>query len=594
MNFDATPVNINSILSIKKIYVIPRNQRDFSWEKVQLDEFWQDIIRNIKLKNKEFSFNEYFIGTIVLAGTDSDKSLEIVDGQQRLSVITILLSLISREFRKIGFTSLADDIYKSYIVTVSSSLNRNSLDSNGQSLTEKIKKDASKDFFKKSFQGDEDCLDKPKTIEERKISYAGLFFKKRLQKRILCKLLLKKSNHTYDNNEYAQCLDALYTMLTDFLKVVKISVDSEDDAYDIFEVLNARGINLSSIDLIKNKVFQSCTSTFPIDTAKKKWDYIVNKLAETDSNESITTYVRCWWLSKIGYVGDEQLYRSFKRATSDQPAIISPKDFLDQIHDDIDLYVQIISPSHEHWPQSDQIEIFRALNALNVFNVSIPRPFILSLLRLRRDFPRRMPQKELISILKKIEDFHFKFNAICKQRPSGIDSTYSVLAIQLNSVENKRNRVSLVHDLNDLLERKLPNEKLFCAELEKRIYYSNKKSQQGKLIRYIFEKLERILSNSDEINTGQYSIEHILPQSTTGSRNIGSLGNLLPLGYDINERCSNKKLSDKFELYKKSKMNIVKRFVNDIEKSGCYDWDDIKIQERTRNLSALIYSLFKS
>lgn len=605
MNFDATPVNINSILSIKKIYLIPRNQREFSWEKTQLEEFWQDITRNISLNNDEFSFNEYFIGTIVLAGTDSDKQLEIVDGQQRLSVITILLSLISREFRKLKEASLAEDIFKSYIVTVSSSLKRGSLDSKGQSLTEKIQRDTSKNYFKISFQSEEDLSNKPETIEEKKIRYAGLYFKKQLQKRLLCKLLIKKSNHSYSNEDYAFCLNALYNMITNYLKVVKISVDSEDDAYDIFEVLNARGINLSSIDLIKNKVFQSCTTTFPIDEAKQKWDDIVNKLAETDTNETISSYIRCWWLSNIGYVGEEQLYRSFKRAISEKPTILSPEEFLDKIHKDIDLYIKIIEPSTEHWPQSDQIDIYRALNAINIFNVSIPRPFILSLLRLRRDFPKRIPQKDLILVLKRIEDFHFKFNSVCKLRPSGIDSTYSVLAIKVNSIANKTQRQDLVKELSGLFERRLPNEKTFCSELNKRIHYSNKKNQQGKLIRYIFEKLERILSNTDEINTGAYSIEHILPQSINNKHYMGTLGNLLPIGYDINERCGNKLLIDKISVYRQSRMNIVKRFLNEIdaqvtdatEKGGdtslCYDWNEDKIQKRTESLSSLIYSLFK-
>ena len=606
MNFDATPVNINSILSIKKIYVIPRNQREFSWENIQLDEFWQDITRNIKLEDDEFTFNEYFIGTIVLAGTDSDKQLEIVDGQQRLSVITILLSLISREFRKLKEDSLADDIFKSYIVTVSSTLKRGSLDSKGQSLTEKIQRDTTKNYFKTSFQSTEDCSNKPDTPEEKKIRYAGLYFKKKLQKRILCKLLLKKNNHTYNNEDYAFCLNALYNMITNYLKVVKISVDSEDDAYDIFEVLNARGINLSSIDLIKNKVFQSCTTTFPVDEAKQKWDSIANKLAETDTNETMSSYIRCWWLSKIGYVGEEQLYRSFKRSISENQLILTPQNFLDQIHKDIDLYIKIIEPSTDHWPQSDQIDIYRALNAINIFNVSIPRPFILSLLRLRRDFPKRIPQKDLILILKRIEDFHFKFNSICKLRPSGIDSTYSVLAVKVNAIINKTQRKELIQELSDLFARKVPNEKTFCVELDKRIHYSNKKNKQGKLIRYIFEKLERILSNTDEINTGSYSIEHILPQSLNSKHYIGTLGNLLPIGYDINEKCGNKLLIDKISIYRKSKMNIVKRFISDVDKqvseaeeknediSSCYDWNEDKIKKRTQNLSLLIYSLFKS
>ncbi|MEL9571373.1 DUF262 domain-containing protein [Escherichia coli] len=121
MNFDATPLNIKNILSVKQRYVIPRNQREFSWEKLQLEELWQDIVRNIRLNEdgQNLECSEYFIGTIVLSGADSDDVLEVVDGQQRFSVITILLSLISRKLRSLGQDSLADDIFKTYIVTVS-------------------------------------------------------------------------------------------------------------------------------------------------------------------------------------------------------------------------------------------------------------------------------------------------------------------------------------------------------------------------------------------------------------------------------------------------------------------------------------------
>lgn len=78
MNFDATPLNIKNILSVKQRYVIPRNQREFSWEKLQLEELWQDIVRNIRLNEdgQNLECSEYFIGTIVLSGADSDDVLK--------------------------------------------------------------------------------------------------------------------------------------------------------------------------------------------------------------------------------------------------------------------------------------------------------------------------------------------------------------------------------------------------------------------------------------------------------------------------------------------------------------------------------------
>lgn len=52
MNFNTVQNSINEILSVKRRYVIPRNQREFSWEKMQLDEFWDDVTRNINTTQK--------------------------------------------------------------------------------------------------------------------------------------------------------------------------------------------------------------------------------------------------------------------------------------------------------------------------------------------------------------------------------------------------------------------------------------------------------------------------------------------------------------------------------------------------------------
>lgn len=114
-------------------------------------------------------------------------------------------------------------------------------------------------------------------------------------------------------------------MITNYLYIVRIAVDRGDDAYDIFEVLNARGINLSSIDLIKNKVFQSCTTTFPEDEARRKWVHIYEQLGSV--GETMTDYIRCWWLSKYGYIGEDQLYRSFKREILNENSLLTADSF---------------------------------------------------------------------------------------------------------------------------------------------------------------------------------------------------------------------------------------------------------------------------
>lgn len=592
MNFDATPLNIKNILSVKQRYIIPRNQREFSWEKLQLDEFWQDIIRNVKINSKGdgFEFSEYFIGTIVLSGADSDDVLEVVDGQQRFSVITILLSLISRLLRKHNQDEFAEDIFKTYIVTANQTFNRNSVNANGESIVEKLSKNSDRAFFKLSFQ---DRIEHKPDItcdEDKKIHYAGLFLSRKLGKKALCSVLLRDGASKYNKEDYLFCLSAVYSMITNYLKLVRISVGKEDDAYDIFEVLNARGINLSSIDLIKNKVFQSCVATYPVDKAKEKWDYITSCIEERDSNSTMADYVRCWWLSKFNYIGEDQLYRAFKRELNDGVTGLTATSFLDELHKDVDLYCKIISPDIDDWPQQDQRHIFNSLTAFEIFNVSIPRPFILSLLRKRRDRSKSLTQKKLIECLEKLESFHFKFNAVCRLRPSGIDAKYSVLAVSLDKSSNKKEIEEVLGNAADYFLMKRPNEKVFNESFIKNLSYTNKKSSQRKLIMYMFEKLEKELRGTNELKMDLVSLEHIGSQSNFDAGTVGLMGNLLPLCFMLNESSKSSDLQKKSQEYKKSKLMVVDEFLNEINSTGL-EWNAEKVITRTMSLSGKLYQL---
>ena len=98
MDFKAVPRTISDTLTLKRKYVIPRIQREYSWEKDELDELWEDLLNNLKVENGRIIPTEYFIGSLVLVGDDDDtKRIErqVVDGQQRLMTFTIAFAAIS-------------------------------------------------------------------------------------------------------------------------------------------------------------------------------------------------------------------------------------------------------------------------------------------------------------------------------------------------------------------------------------------------------------------------------------------------------------------------------------------------------------------
>ncbi|MDH8543926.1 hypothetical protein QIH15_27290, partial [Klebsiella pneumoniae] len=75
-----------------------------------------------------------------------------------------------------------------------------------------------------------------------------------------------------------------------------------------FETLNARGLNLSYADLIKNKLFKKLNSTHPDDDAKTKWNKIRKIIGSRNGVGSVETFIRHWWVSKYSYVSSDTLY----------------------------------------------------------------------------------------------------------------------------------------------------------------------------------------------------------------------------------------------------------------------------------------------
>lgn len=109
MDLTATPKSIDDTFRLHRKYVIPRFQREYSWELDELSEMYDDLIDNIVYSNDELKTSDYFIGSLVLVGDDDDTSkIErlVVDGQQRLMTFTIAFSVLSQKFLEIGEKNL--------------------------------------------------------------------------------------------------------------------------------------------------------------------------------------------------------------------------------------------------------------------------------------------------------------------------------------------------------------------------------------------------------------------------------------------------------------------------------------------------------
>jgi uncharacterized protein with ParB-like and HNH nuclease domain len=247
MELEAASTTINDLLSVSKKLVVPRFQREYCWDKDRVRDLWEDITSCIDYKSN-LKPTEYFIGPVVLIGKDTSSAYQIVDGQQRLTTITMLLKALVASLTNIGDSQAADALYDKFL---------EGKDDEGKRFF-KLETETPKPFFQKAiqFRNSEELT--PSSDEEicLKNAYDQLMM-------FLSSAALAVQFPKYP---YGDVLRAVREQVLRYVKVVCIRVPDEDDAYTIFETLNARGIDLSTADLIRNALLKQLRQTHPMTT----------------------------------------------------------------------------------------------------------------------------------------------------------------------------------------------------------------------------------------------------------------------------------------------------------------------------------------
>lgn len=575
MELHAYTKTISDLFSVKKKYIVPRFQRPYSWDKDKIAELWDDIILNISVsEDGTFNHEEYFIGSLVLVGDDKSISLQIVDGQQRLTTLTILLSALCQRFVEIDKNSIAYSIYENYIA---------GKDDDGNSFF-KLVNETPKPFFQNSIQYITKQKEQPSSDEEKTLINAYNQFYDLTSHKSLSICL---QNGLESQFVYEDVLKVIRDQVVKYLKVIFITVGEEDEAYTIFETLNARGMDLSFVDLIKNKVFKSLQMKHPDDKAKTQWKSLRNIIAERDGVGSLETFVRHWWISKYNYTSADNLYKHFKKKWNSKE--IDPVGFLSELVNDAKTYKIFSAPLQEDFTQLEEKPIYESLVALRTFKLSQHKPFLLSLFKTREN--KLIKLSEMQKILAFMEQFHFTFNAICSMRPSGIDGSYSKSARQLLECQNKQEVKTIIEELRLQLKTRVPSKDDFKDSFSE-LRYSKGFTKQKRLIQYIFKKLENRTKTGGELTIDSFTIEHIAPQSSSSDKYISSIGNLIPLGLDLNQEAGDKKISEKIQIYKRSAFTMTKDFVLTYESSQV--WNESSIKLRTKSLAEECYEIMWS
>ncbi len=520
------PVNeeFRKLMSNGIIYSVPKFQRDYSWDDGQWEDLWDDI-ENLASINEE-----HYMGYIVLQEyKDNKKAFYIIDGQQRFVTLSIIILAamtkikqlinqgIEKEYNEKNLEFYRESLIGDYNPVLSSVSNKIILNRNNHQkfniLCESLEKLPARGLTKTN----------------RLLNQCFIFFSEKLDEK----------NISNTGSKIAEFI----TKITDSILFTKIIVDNELQAYKIFETLNARGVQLSTPDLLKNFLFSQIAkknTDEQLDVIDRRWGQIIDDLGK----ENFTDFVRYHYHISNTLVTKKQLFNKITVAIKNTEDAVS---YLKSLSEYAPIYAALNNVDDEMWKGKYQ-NIKHYLRGLKLFNIK--QPFLLLLVA----YPK-FTSEEFIKLAKYIYIFSIRYNVISHYSPNKLDKLYNSLAIRINNKELKRaNNIKQQQEFKKLYPSDTAFENIFK-------YHTMASRQSDKKIRFLLMEINNYLSDLPQ-SDATWTLEHVLPFIPTGEwidyygdnylQDIDRLGNMVLLSDTDNKECRRLLFNDKKPIYQAS------------------------------------------
>jgi hypothetical protein len=558
MNITPKDTRIRTLFQ-SNFYKIPRFQRPYSWDRENIEDFWTDAVESGK--------DGYFIGSMVMFGQKGDQDLFVVDGQQRLTTITIFLAALRDTLLDVGEKDLAEGIQNVIQRNDISNKTRFVLltETSYPYLQEHVQKLGAPDFQVKAGE------------EEKGIQSAYDFAKARFS------TMRDTAGGTLNGARRKTAIRKQLELARDRLlglDVIVIQLDNEDDAYVVFETLNTRGKDLEPKDLIKNLLTKLIKpKNADVDPAKIKWTEMIDGLAQSAASIEASAYLHHFWLSRYDYTPERSLFDKVKkRITKSNAAAI-----LGDMVRDVEQYRRIFEPDSFPW-QKEEEQIRRSLRALSIFKVRQPTPMVLSLLRAYRD--KRISLKQARDTMEAIERFHFMHTAVAGLSSSGgMSMMYAAAARDLTNEADTQKRAKALQDFQTKIKGRRPEKESFITGFSE-LRYSNAETRNKALVRYILERFDIQIRQDAAINYSSMTIEHVGSQNPKGAPALSQyaeIGNLVLVSEELNGKLKNKSFVEKKKIMKEAGLPL------DPTLATANDWDDATIERRTDAIAKALF-----
>lgn len=484
-------------------YQVPRFQRDYAWDREQWEDLWSDI----ETINEE---QYHYMGYIVLQ-RKSQHDFEVIDGQQRLITLSLVILAAMKKIQLLINKAEEPDENKErlrvfierYIgsknpislkVDSKLSLNRNN-SSNFKTICSTL----------------EPPNKRGQTKTNKQINDCFKFF----------------AAKQFGNNgeEIAEFIERVSSGMI-FTKIV---VQDDLNAYKVFETLNARGVQLSTPDLLKNYIFSVVTknndvSEDQLNELDESWSEIVSQLGESN----FTDFIRYHHNFQTTLVTKKELFSSVRKIANTPEKAYQ---YLHSLSRYAPVYASLLNPQDEWWGHQDVVYrgVKKYLEGFELFNIKQPFTILMAA------FYQFSPE-EFVTLCRYIYILAIRYNVICHESPNEQESAYNQLAIKIHNQEFKR----ASHIKNSEIFKKLyPSDESFFNAFE---FHKMPSRRSAKKIRFLLAEIETYLGHNTDAN--KTTLEHVCPYNPEGDWDsyFGAGVN------DIQDRLGNVVLLEKDEL----------------------------------------------
>lgn len=553
MSFKAEQRDIDYLLS-NKLYEIPRNQRRYVWNKDNWEDLWSDL--EFIVNNQQYG-KRHFLGSIVLREENRVIGIQrytIIDGQQRIITIILFMSALVAVLKENG---LEDDFKGTITKLIIKDLKNQDncvLHSDFHTCIGDIVLKVCDSEDKRSFKELlESCIVNKK--DDKNIRQCCQYFYEKLKDLDIEKILLLRD----------MLLGTSY---------VDIVATTDEDSYTIFEILNARGQELEDHELVKNFVMRYIQpqEQAKVDKVKSEWELYIDRLLGTSVKRFFSHY------SVHKYTEREkksEVYKTILKGTNREKV----NDFFDDLKLKAGYYSIIEKPVWEGDDKNCSFEEYRIFDFLKRKKAVQFRPIIMSLMHMNK--LKKLSDEDYYRVLNFIYHFYVCFNVIGEEKSNKIDEPINKYA---SLIERDMNVDTVKKFMKSMIDR-LPPREAFMLKFESIGYSNHVEFYQGSKNKerayLVLELIEQKLSNRTRID--EFTIEHV-NQDSQGEENA-RIGNLIPLEKGLNERCDNKTIQEKIEVYEDSNYATARKLAKRIENAdGVFD-----SKKRSLYLGKMIY-----